>query len=337
MVRTRRTGIRDDQRGQPRQEDPMQEILRRLNEQQKVMEELRMTQARQEQERVRQEQEREAEREATIQAAVAAALAAQNQNAQPPPQQEPQPPPQQEPEPIPEPPPIRMVRPEDKEDVQQWVSKFCKHNPPTFEGSLNVQVAESWVMRLEKIFKVMSCPSEMRAQLAVYKLEQEADRWWSNTELILRARDIPITWEVFLEQFNQKYFPKSVQDEKEAEFLVLRQGDRESFDEYLARYLQLSRYSTYLQRTHDEEWNTERMLRGLRPALRERVAPMRITTFNTAVEVCRVTESSQNHHSLAKASTSTERPGVGSSSGIKKGKRPFFKKGFKKAGKKGNF
>ena len=167
MVRTRRTANREEPQGQPRQNDPLQEILRRLNEQQQVMEELRMNQARQDQERVRQERETVAEREATIQAAVAAAIAAQNQNV---PQPEPPSPPRQEPEPIPDPPPIRMVRPEDNEDVQPWVTKFCKHNPPIFEGSLNAQAAENWIMRLEKIFKVMNCPTGVKAQLAIYKL-----------------------------------------------------------------------------------------------------------------------------------------------------------------------
>ena len=54
MAWTCGTENREEQQGQPRQDDPMQEILRRLNEQQQLMEELRTTQARQEQERVRQ-------------------------------------------------------------------------------------------------------------------------------------------------------------------------------------------------------------------------------------------------------------------------------------------
>jgi len=106
--------------------------------------------------------------------------------------------------------------------------RFCKHNPPVFEGMFDMQIAEDWISRLEKIFKVLDCPTETKAQMAIYQLEKDTDRWWKNTKLLLQARDILITWEVFLEQFYEKYFPQSVRDEREAEFLVLRQGEKDN-------------------------------------------------------------------------------------------------------------
>ena len=102
------------------------------------------------------------------------------------------------------------------------------------------------------------------------------DRWWKNTEVILHSRNIPFTWEIFLEQFNEKYFPQSVRDEREAEFLILKQGEQEPFDDYLARFIRLSRYSTYLNCMNDERWTTEKLTRGLNPTLKEKVFPKQI-------------------------------------------------------------
>ncbi|XP_028805211.1 uncharacterized protein LOC114760088 [Neltuma alba] len=154
----------------------------------------------------------------------------------------------------------------------QWIIKFDKHNPPTFEGTFDMQIAEDWITQLEKIFNILKCLSERKAQMAIYKLEGEANRWWKNTELVLQANNTLINWEVFKDQFFLKYFPRSVRDEKETELLTIRQAANEPFDEYLARYIKLSRYSTYPQRMNDECWLIEKMIRRLKPELREKVA-----------------------------------------------------------------
>ena len=59
----------------------------------------------------------------------------------------------------------------------------------------------------------------------MYMLEGEAELWWRSTKRLLEARELHITWETFMEAFYDKYFPKNVKNQKEAEFLTLRQGD----------------------------------------------------------------------------------------------------------------
>ncbi|XP_028804835.1 uncharacterized protein LOC114759761 [Neltuma alba] len=174
--------------------------------------------------------------------------------------------------------------------------------------------------------------------MAIYKLEGEADRWWKNTEMILQENATPITWEVFKEHFNLKYFPQSVRDEKEVEFLMIQQGPRESFDEYLDRYMRLSRYSNYLQLRNDERWKTEKMVRGLRQKLREKVAPQQLEKFHQAVEACRITESSLNHQALVRAAPRPEGPVTRSGpegtsfGGNRKRRKPIFSKKSKRGG-----
>ncbi|XP_028777282.1 uncharacterized protein LOC114733935 [Neltuma alba] len=145
--------------------------------------------------------------------------------------------------------------------------------------------------------------------MAIYKLEKDADRWWTNTEILLNARNTTLTWEVFLEQFCEKYFPRSVRDEREVEFLTLKQRDDKPFDEYLAKFISLSHYSSYLRYRDNERWTTEKMVRGLRPSLREMIAPRQFKQFNKAVEACRITESSFNHHLMVKTTPRAEKGG----------------------------
>ena len=68
-------------------------------------------------------------------------------------------------------------------DTQYWVTQFCKLKPPAFRGKLDS--AEDWLMRLDKIFEVLECPENRKAQLAIYKLEGDADRWWRSTAATL--------------------------------------------------------------------------------------------------------------------------------------------------------
>ncbi|XP_028801542.1 uncharacterized protein LOC114756770 [Neltuma alba] len=150
----------------------------------------------------------------------------------------------------------------DTDNIQQWMTCFGKHNPPSFDGTFDVQAAEDWINRLEKIFK-----------------------------------------------FYEKYFFRSVRDEREVEFLTLKQRDDEPFDESLAKFIRLSHYSSYLRYRDDERWTTEKMVQGLRPSLREMIAPRHFEQFNKVVEACRITKSSLNHHLIVKTTPREEKGG----------------------------
>ncbi|XP_028754094.1 uncharacterized protein LOC114713594 [Neltuma alba] len=281
ILRGGRSGGRVDENRPP--PDPLQQILDRLNEQQQMINEIRENQA-------RQDQEREEKNRNDIPIGGL--------------QQQPELQPRQDPQLVPE---VASERPiAEQESLQYWISKFCKHQPPSFMGKFDVQAAEDWVMKLEKIFRVMECSTERKAQMAIYKLEGDADRWWKNTELLLQARNVPLTWEVFKEKFNEKYFPQSIRDGKEAEFLTLAQAENESFDDYLAKFIRLSRYSTQLQERNNERWSTGKLIRGLKPILREKLAPMQLAHFDTAVEVCRITESNLQPQNVIKGYSKPE-------------------------------
>ena len=89
-------------------------------------------------------------------------------------------------------------------------------------GEYDLDVVERWVRQIEKIFRVLKCTTEQKVALATYMLEGEVELWWKSARRLLEARELHITWELFVETFYDKYFPENVKNQKEAKILTLR-------------------------------------------------------------------------------------------------------------------
>ncbi|XP_054797110.1 uncharacterized protein LOC129302335 [Prosopis cineraria] len=161
-------------------------------------------------------------------------------------------------------------------DVWKTVRKF---NPPTFDGNLKPSVVEEWVKRLESIFRVVTCTSNQKVQVALVLLVKGARDWW---ETAGPRDDSTLTWEEFKEKLFRHYFPSELRSEKEAEFHAFKQGNLDE-DTFIAKFQELSRYSTYLQYRDDSEWKAKRLLEKARPELREQLAHLDIRDYD---EMC---------------------------------------------------
>ncbi|KAF7826451.1 uncharacterized protein G2W53_017615 [Senna tora] len=186
----------------------------------------------------------------------------------------------------------------------QALNEFKKYNPPEFDGKFDVQKAETWLMKMEKMFEIL--------------------------EGVLQVN--VLTWESFLAEFYEKYFPGSIQDEKETEFINLKQEDGDmSVDTYVAKFIQLSRYSSYLMKCDDEPWKIEKLERGFKPEIRDRVAPQQIRVFNKLVEIAWIIENNLKRMGYTlKVSLELKRPREEESSvknNKKNGRGPWNKKG----------
>ena len=57
--------------------------------------------------------------------------------------------------------------------------EFRKIRSPTYEGEMNTrEKVEECLLDMRKSFKVHNSYSEMKARLAIYKLNRKAARWW---------------------------------------------------------------------------------------------------------------------------------------------------------------
>ena len=101
-------------------------------------------------------------------------------------------------------------------------AEFRKANPPSFRGAFDPDKADEWVKAMEKVFSVLDCTDRQKVTFATYMLEADAEFWWSGARQLLEESHVEITWHVFRDAFYQKYFPASVRNAKELEFMHLR-------------------------------------------------------------------------------------------------------------------
>ena len=170
---------------------------------------------------------------------------------------------------------------------------FRVHDPPTFTGDQGPIAAESWLGRMEEIFRVMQCTDAEKVTLTAYKFDGEAAQWWLGYRANMEANQRQLTWAQFKTLFLDKYFYSTLRDQKEVEFLSLQQGNM-TISEYVAKFENLARFSNNLLNQTDDIWKCKRFEQGLRPELRNIVTAHRIRDYQQLIEACQLTE-----HSLA--------------------------------------
>ena len=77
---------------------------------------------------------------------------------------------------------------------------------------------------MEKVFFILACTNYHKVAFAIYMLEADEEFWWNGMKRLLEESQADITWEMFKGMFYQKYFPPSIWNAKELEFMQLRQG-----------------------------------------------------------------------------------------------------------------
>ena len=135
-------------------------------------------------------------------------------------------------------------------------------------GGYNLDGAQNQIREIDKIFLVMACPEEQKVAFGTYTLVEEAEYWWDDTRQCLEAKGQAMTWETFKRVFLDKYFPKDVKNNKEMEFLELKQGSM-TMAEYAAKFKELVRYFPHNQGKDGESSKCLKFLNGLRPEVKQ--------------------------------------------------------------------
>ncbi|XP_011621155.1 uncharacterized protein LOC105420189 [Amborella trichopoda] len=162
--------------------------------------------------------------------------------------------------------------------------KFKTLAPPIFSGQGNVEKVERWLMQVEKFFGVLQCSDEQKLRLGTFILEGDAEYWWHSIQQAWEEEEIELTWEGFLEAFNEKYFPESIKERKEVEFIELQQGNL-TIDQYVVKFYELFRYALHIINT--EARKASKFERGLPPDMRGRVLLVNLKAFSQLVDLAR--------------------------------------------------
>jgi len=85
---------------------------------------------------------------------------------------------------------------------------FASYHFRTFEGTEGPNVAEAWLTDIDVLYTTLGCTDEQKVQYIVLQLTGEAKRWWTARKVLLGERTV-ITWEMFKEEYNRRFFPRA--------------------------------------------------------------------------------------------------------------------------------
>ena len=215
------------------------------------------------------------------------------------------------------------VKPKDAEIEGCTIEQFRKLGPPSFLGNPDPTEAESWIMQMEKIFDVIGCTEVQKVSFASFMLKGVAKHWWRSTKkTVPLEEDEILTWTVFLDAFYEKYFPESVRDEKEVEFMELIQGNKTVL-QYEAKFTELSRFAPHI--VADDVRRAKKFQRGLRPSIRTRMAALRLKSYSEVVETAKVVEKECEDYQRIR-NQNNKRPKTEGFHGGNEHNKPFKKK-----------
>ena len=100
------------------------------------------------------------------------------------------------------------------------LTKFKKFAPPSFKEAKKPEEAEEWLSELERILVTLKTDKEDMVSFAEFLLQGEASEWWKVAKV--NFKNTEPTWKDFHEMFLHNYFPMSVWEQKEQEFLYLK-------------------------------------------------------------------------------------------------------------------
>uniref|UniRef100_A0A2N9H1P0 Reverse transcriptase n=1 Tax=Fagus sylvatica TaxID=28930 RepID=A0A2N9H1P0_FAGSY len=143
---------------------------------------------------------------------------------------------------------------------------------------------ENWLLKMEKLLKVLHCTDSQKVEYATFTLEGPAERWWAGTEVLLKeelGENACVTWEKFKKVFNETYFPEVVRDRKKREFSDLIQGSM-TVEEYAAKFIDLSRFAPHL--IPDEHEKVMKFQKGLNDKIRPHILAAGVNTLSETVK-----------------------------------------------------
>ena len=79
----------------------------------------------------------------------------------------------------------------------------------TFFGSVDAIVAKNWLKKISNTMIDMELEDNLKLKVATRLMDKSATTWWDNLKL---RTSVPITWELFLREFNGQYYTRFHQD-----------------------------------------------------------------------------------------------------------------------------
>lgn len=115
-------------------------------------------------------------------------------------------------------------------------------NPPKFTESKIEEDPQSFIDETKKILDVMQVTKMESVELASYQMKDVAHLWFVQWKDCRGRNAAPVTWEVLVDAFLDRFFSRELREAKVKEFMNLRHGSM-SLREYGLKFTQLSKYA----------------------------------------------------------------------------------------------
>ncbi|KAA3487306.1 Protein MCM10 [Gossypium australe] len=156
------------------------------------------------------------------------------------------------------------------------VDKIRKYEAKEFRATVDndTEGAEFWLENIICVFDELSCTPVECLKCAISLLRDTTYQWW-NTLISVVPRE-RVTWDFFQVEFRKKYISQRFLDQKNKEFLELKQG-RMTMTEYERKFVRLSKYAREYVST--EEIMCKRFVDGLNKDIKLLVRILELKEF----------------------------------------------------------
>ena len=78
-----------------------------------------------------------------------------------------------------------------------------------FSGSVYAIMAKNWLKKITNTMIDMELEDRLKLKVATKLMDKSAATWWDNLKL---RTSIPITWDLFVQEFNDQYYTRFHRD-----------------------------------------------------------------------------------------------------------------------------
>ena len=80
-------------------------------------------------------------------------------------------------------------------------------------------VARNWLNKAFDTLTDMELDENLKLKVAIRLMDKSAATWWNNLKL---HTSTPITWDLFIQEFNDQFYTRYHRDQKRQEFFRLK-------------------------------------------------------------------------------------------------------------------
>ena len=144
---------------------------------------------------------------------------------------------------------------------------------------MDAAVAKNWLKKFSDTLTDIELDNNIKLKVATRLIDKSASTWWDN--LKLRATT-PVTWDIFVREFNEQFYTRFHRDQKRQEFFRLRQFGR-TFTEYETKLREL--FEFVLELANSKEYLCPKFEESLTLEIREKMSILRGQSYKEIVQL----------------------------------------------------